>query len=166
MLALVGVERGEEGVLGVALCAPGVSEVLFAGRGEGDEVAAAVGGVALARDQAVGFERVQQRDEDARVHAHGLAELALAQAAVVVQQAEDLELPRLEVMGGVRVAQPAHRLVAEQGQQQAGAGAVLFEHARGGGRGVGGSSHGVFGFPETRRSGFVGRNREYSIHNH
>ena len=76
-------------------------------------------------------------------HAHGLAELALAQAAVVMQQAEDLELPRLEVVGGVRVAQPAHRLVAEQGQQQAGAGAVLFEHARGGGRGVGGSSHGV-----------------------
>ena len=84
-------------------------------------MASPIGRVALARDQAVGFERVQQRDEDARVHAHGLAELALAQAGVVVQQAEDLELPRLEVMGGVRVAQPAHRLVAEQGQQQAGA---------------------------------------------
>ena len=32
VLALVGVERGEEGVLGVALCARGVGEVLFAGR--------------------------------------------------------------------------------------------------------------------------------------
>src|SRR4051812_30462159 len=47
-----------------------------------------------------------------------------------MQQPEDLELARLEVVRGVRGAQPAHRLLADQRQQQAGPGAVLVEHAR------------------------------------
>jgi hypothetical protein len=42
--------------------------VLLAGVREGDEVAAAVVGVALAGHQAGGFQRVQQGDEDARRH--------------------------------------------------------------------------------------------------
>jgi hypothetical protein len=36
---------------------------------------------------------------------------------VVVQQSEDLELARLEVVGSVRGAQSAHRLLAEECQQ-------------------------------------------------
>ena len=84
-------------------------------------MAAAVVGVALAGDQAVGFERVQERDEDAGVDAHCLYELALREGAVVVQQAKDLELPGFEVVCGVRGAQAVHRLLPEQRQQQAGA---------------------------------------------
>jgi hypothetical protein len=92
-------------------------------------VAAAVARVALASDEAIGFERVQQRDEDARIDPHDLQELALREAAVVMEQAEDLELSRLETVVGVRRAQPAHRLVAEQRQQKARARAVLVEDA-------------------------------------
>jgi hypothetical protein len=68
LLALVVVERGEQLVLGVLLRAGSAGEVAFAGPCEGDEVAAAVVGVALAGDQSVGFERVQERDEDASRH--------------------------------------------------------------------------------------------------
>jgi hypothetical protein len=42
--------------------------VSLAGGGERDEVAAPVTGIALAGDQPVGFESVEQRDEDAGVH--------------------------------------------------------------------------------------------------
>jgi putative oxidoreductase len=79
----------------------------------------------------VGFKRVEQRHEDAGIDAHSLSELALAHRAVVVQQAEKLELSRLEVVGGVRVSQAAHRHLTEQREQQAGAGPALFENATG-----------------------------------
>jgi len=118
----------------VLLRACGAGELSFAGGCERDEVASTVVGVALAGDQAVGLERVQQGDEDARIHAHQLDELALREAAVVVQQSEDLELPGFEVVCGVRGAQAAHRLLPEQREQQAGARAVLVEDAGGRGR--------------------------------
>ena len=79
---------------------------------------AAVAGVTSAGDESVGFERIEQRDDDARVYAHRVHELALREPAVVVQQPEDLKLPRLEVVRRVRGAQPAHRLLPEQRQQQ------------------------------------------------
>jgi YceI-like domain len=105
-------------------------------------MAAAVGGVALSADESVGFEWVEQRDEHARGHVHGLDEVALGQSAVVVQQSQDLELPRLEVVRGVGGAQAVHRLLPEQRQQQAGTRAVLVKDARrGGGCGVGGCGH-------------------------
>jgi hypothetical protein len=47
---------------------------------------------------------VEQRHEDAGIDIHGLSELALAHRAVVVQQAEKLELSRLEVVDGMGVA--------------------------------------------------------------
>src|SRR4051794_26222599 len=96
-------------------------------------MSATVVGVAVARDQSVGFERVQQRDKDARVDAHRLLELPLWQSPVVVQQSQDLELARLEVVGRVRCPQSTHRLVADEREQEAGAGAVLFEDAGRGG---------------------------------
>src|SRR4051794_28396512 len=105
-------------------------------------MAAAVGGVAFAGYESVGFERVEQGDEHARGHVHRLYEVALGQSAVVVQQSEDLKLPRLEVVGGVSGAQAVHRLLPEQRQQQAWAGAVLVKDARRiGGCGVGGCGH-------------------------
>src|SRR4051794_37524849 len=68
LLTLVVVERGEERVFGFFLRTRGAGELLLAGRGEGDQVAAAIVGVALAGDESVGFERVEQRDEHARDH--------------------------------------------------------------------------------------------------
>src|SRR3954463_8979487 len=62
LLTLVVVERGEERVFGFFLRARGAGELLLAGRGEGDQVAAAVVGVALAADESVGCERVEQCD--------------------------------------------------------------------------------------------------------
>jgi len=81
-------------------------------------VAAAVGGVAPAGDVAARLARVEQGDEDARVHPHRLPQFALTERTLVVEQSEDLELPRLEVVRGVRDAQATHRLVAEQRQHQ------------------------------------------------
>ena len=130
LLALVGVEGGEQLVLGLLLRARGAVERSLAGGRERHQMTAAVGGVALTGDQTVGFQRVEQRHEDARVDVERLHQLALRQATVVVQQPEDLELPRLEVVRGVRRAQPAHRLVPEQRQEQAGPRAVVVEDAR------------------------------------
>ena len=61
------------------------------------------------------------------IDAHSLSELALAHRAVVVQQAEKLELFRLEAVGVVRSVRAAHRLLTEQCEQQASSLAALFE---------------------------------------
>ena len=121
MLSLVVVEAGEELVFGVALGLRGCGQAASPFGGQGDEVAAAIGRVALAGEQAVGLERVQQRDQDARVDLHRLSEFLLAGGTVVVEQPEQLELARGEVDLGVRVAQSAHRVLAEQREQQSGA---------------------------------------------
>jgi hypothetical protein len=52
---------------------------------------------------------------------------------VVVQQTEQLELARLEVVRGVGVAQSTHGVVAEKGQQQPRTGPTLFEETGGAG---------------------------------
>jgi hypothetical protein len=103
LLALVRREAGEEFVFGFALGSGGAVEVLLAGGGEGDDVAAAVGRVAVAGDPPVVFEGVEQLDEHAGGDAHEVAELALGHGAAVVQEAEQVELPRgqiLSVVGG------------------------------------------------------------------
>jgi hypothetical protein len=79
-------------------------------------VAPAILRVALAGDEIFGLERVQQRDEDARVDAHRLHELALCESAVVVQQTEDLELAGLEAVGRVGGTKSAHRFMAYERQ--------------------------------------------------
>jgi hypothetical protein len=48
LLALVVVEPGEQCIFGLALSTGGAGAVPLAGRGESDDVVAAVGGVALA----------------------------------------------------------------------------------------------------------------------
>jgi hypothetical protein len=131
VLALLVVEAGEQCVFSLSLSARGVIEVPPPGRGERDDVAAAVYRVALARDEAVDFERVEQRNEDAGIYAHGLPELALAHRPVIVQKPEQLELSRLKVVGGMRLAQAAHCLLPEQREQKARAGSALFENATG-----------------------------------
>ena len=129
--SLVVVEPREQRVFGLMLSARGAVEVPLPGRGKRDNVTAAVHRVALARDEAVDFERVEQRHEDAGIDAHGLSELALAHRAVVVQKPKKVVLARLEVVGGESIAQAAHCLLAEQGQQQDRAGLELFENATG-----------------------------------
>ena len=98
-------------------------------------MATAVVRVALARDESVGFERVQQRHEDARVDARPLDQLSLREAAVVMQKPQDLKLPRLEAVRGMGSPKTAHRLISQQGEEQAWARAMLFEDADRGGRG-------------------------------
>jgi hypothetical protein len=55
----------------------------------------------------------------------------LARGPVVVEQAEEVELAGAEVVGGVGVTESAHGRLAQQGQQQPGAGSVLLDDAAG-----------------------------------
>src|SRR5689334_24276412 len=57
---LLGGEAGEDGVLGLALSLGGVLQPALALPREADDVAAPVGGVTVALDVAVPFERVEQ----------------------------------------------------------------------------------------------------------
>ena len=131
LLALAVVEAREEFVLGGALGSGGGGQVGGAGRAEGHDMAAAVGGVALAGHVPVGLQRVEQRHQNARVDAHDLAQLLLAHGPVVVEQAEQVELAGAELVGGVGVTQPAHGHLTQQRQQQPGAGSVLLQDAAG-----------------------------------
>ena len=131
LLALALGQAGEELVLGVALCLGRAIELPLPGRGEGYDVAAAVGWVTFACEVAVGFEWVEQRDENAGVDVHEGAELALGDPAAIVQQPEQVELPRREPLGGVGGPQAPHGLLADQREQQSrAAGALLEEPAR------------------------------------
>jgi hypothetical protein len=81
-------EAREDLVFGIALCLRGAIEALLAASGEGYDVTTPVGGVALARDEAVSVERVEQCDEDAWVYVHAPTEVALRERAVVVEESE------------------------------------------------------------------------------
>jgi hypothetical protein len=131
LLALVGVEGGEQLVLGGPLGLGGGGQVRGAGGAEGDDVAAAVGGVALAGHVPVGLQGVEQGHEHARVHPHDLTQLLLAHRPLVVEQAEEVELAGAEVVGGVGVTESAHGRLAQQGQQEPGAGSALLDDAAG-----------------------------------
>ena len=116
LVALVFVETGEQGILGLALGRGGANELPLPRGGQRYEVPAAILGVSVARDQPVGLERVEHRDEDARVGAHRRPELSLAHRAVIVKQPEQVELTGGEVVRGVDVAQSAHRHVPQERQ--------------------------------------------------
>jgi hypothetical protein len=107
----------------------GALEVPPAGGGQGHDVAAAVRRVSLARDQALGFERVEQRHQDAGIDPYGLPKLALSRRPVVVQQPEKVVLAGLEVVGVEGLAQPAHRVLTEEREQYPGARPTLLENA-------------------------------------
>ena len=113
LLALVVVEGGEQLVLGGALGSGSGGEVLAACGAEGDDVAAAVGGVALAGDVPVGLQGVEQGHEHAWVDTHDLAQLLLARGSVVVEQAEEVELAGAELVGGVGSPESAHGRLAQ-----------------------------------------------------
>ena len=113
LLALAMVKAGEELVLGGALGLGGGGQVLAAGGVEGDDVAAAVGGVSLAGDVPVGLQRVEQGHQHARVHPHALTQFLLARRSLVVEQAEQVELAGAEVVGGVGVPESAHGRLAQ-----------------------------------------------------
>jgi hypothetical protein len=131
LLALVGVEGGEQLVLGGVLGLGGGGQVSGAGGAEGDDVAAAVGGVALAGHVPVGLQRVEQGHEHAWVHPHALTQFLLARRSLVVEKAEEVELAGAELVGGVGVPESAHGRLAQQGQQEPGAGPALLDEAAG-----------------------------------
>jgi hypothetical protein len=118
-------QADEQRVLGVALGLGGAVEVPLAGRGEGDEVTAAILGVALAGDEVIGLQRVEHRDQNAGVGPDGLPELGLAHRPVVVEHAEQMKLAGRQMAGGMGIAQSSHRDMAEQSQQQPGTRAPL-----------------------------------------
>ena len=120
-------ETREQLVFGVALCLRRAIELLFASWGEGDVVAAAVGRVAFAREIAGGFKRVEQRDEDARIDVHEGAEAALSHGAAIVQQSEQVELPRRQLVRGMSRPQSLHCVLAQERQQQPLAARTLVE---------------------------------------
>ena len=93
--------------------------------------AAAVGRVALAGDVPVGLQRVEQGHEHARVHPHAVTQFLLARRSLVMEQPQQVELARAEVVGGVGVTESAHGRLAQQGQQQPGAGSALLDDAAG-----------------------------------
>ena len=111
--ALLGIQRGEQRFLGVLLRARRTGEVPFASGGERDQVTATVVGVALPGDESIGLKWIEQRDQNARVYVHRLHELLLRHPTVIVQEPENLELSRLQVVRGMRGTQAAHRLLPE-----------------------------------------------------
>jgi hypothetical protein len=120
-------EAGEQLVFGFALRLCGAFELPFTGSGECDDVPAAVGWVAFAREVAVGFERVEQRHEDAGVDIHERAELALGHRATIVQESEQVELSRRQPVLGVRRPQSPHRLLPQEREEKPLARGALFE---------------------------------------
>ena len=124
---LLGVEGGEEMVLGLALGARRTVELALAGGGQGHHVAAAIARVAPPLDEAAFLQRVEQLDQGTGVDLHLLVQVGLAHGAAVVQQAEQLEAARRELDRGVSGAQPAHRLLPHEGQQETGARSPFFE---------------------------------------
>jgi hypothetical protein len=131
LFPLVVIEAGEELVLGGALGVGGGGQVGGAGGAEGDDVAAAVGRVALAGDVPVGLQGVEQGHEHARVHPHALAQLLLARGPMIVEQTEEVELAGAEVVGGVGIPESAHGRLTQEGQQEPGAGSALLDDAAG-----------------------------------
>jgi putative oxidoreductase len=85
--------------------------------------------IASPGEKTVGFERVEQRNHDARIGLHLLTELLLAHRPAVVEEAKQLELAWRELVPGMRLAQPPHRVLPKQREQKAGARAVLLQQA-------------------------------------
>jgi hypothetical protein len=67
--------------------------------------------------------------ESAAIDVHQRRQLALGDRAAVVEQAEHVELPRREVVLGVRCPQAPHRVLTDEGEQQPFAVGALFDHA-------------------------------------
>jgi hypothetical protein len=97
---------------------------------ETDDVAAAIVPATFTGQEAFLFERVEERDDHARVEAHQRRELPLLKVAPVVQEREQLVLARCDAALVVRRAQSMHGVVAEQCQQKARACAALIEQPR------------------------------------
>src|SRR5215213_70916 len=127
--SLVVIESCEQRILGLALGTRRLVEVPPASGGQGHDVAAPIRRVSLASDETSGFERVEQRYEDAGIDAHRLPELALSRRSVFAQQTKKIVLARLEVVGVEGLAQAAHRVLSEQREQYPGAGPTLLENA-------------------------------------
>ena len=70
---------------------------------------AAVGGVALARDESVGFERVEQRHEHARGHVHDLDESRPKEKRSRPLCASDADVGLLQLPVPVGLTGPARR---------------------------------------------------------
>lgn len=104
LFALLVVKPDEQRILGRALGVCGPREMTPPGLGEGDEVTATVAGVALTRDETVGLQRIEHRHQDAGISPGHLRQLRLARRPVVVQQPEQVKLPRREMLAGMRIA--------------------------------------------------------------
>jgi hypothetical protein len=117
LLALGGGEGGEEFVFGFALGTGGTAEALFAGGGEGDDVAAAVCGVASANDEPVQFEWVEQLHQHAWRDAYECSQLALCRGPVIVQESEQVKLARRQVLRIMGCSQAFHGLLAQKREE-------------------------------------------------
>jgi FMN-dependent NADH-azoreductase len=84
--SLFGTERSEQLVFDAAESLLGEAEFALPHRGELDDVAAAVSGVAAARDQPTLFEFVQEADDVARVEMKRLRQALLARRSLLVKQ--------------------------------------------------------------------------------
>ena len=120
-------QAGEEFVFDVALCLRGKFELSLTGFGKGDDVSAPIGRVSIAREVTGGFERVEQRDQDARVNVHSRPEFALGHPSAIVQQTEKVELSRRELVLRVSGPQSPHRVLAEERERQPLARGPLFQ---------------------------------------
>src|SRR5579871_6005763 len=94
--ALLGVQRCEELVLEPAHDHAQARELVRAGRGDRDHVAAAILRVALAGDQLARLEAVEQRDEAARVERHRVGDRRLRDARALAEDREDAVVVELE----------------------------------------------------------------------
>jgi len=127
VLAILGRQSREEGVLRIAKGLVGLGQSTPARGRDRDHVPASVLGVSIAFDQPPVFERVEQGDEDAVIDPHQGRQLALADRAAVGQEVEDAELARLELVLGERLADMAREALAEDREQETGPGTGAVE---------------------------------------
>ncbi len=113
--ALLRIERLQDVVLDRFLCALGQAQRLGAGGSELHEMAAAIAGVAQARDIAELLDLVEQQHDVVGVHAEGLGELVLGAGVVVAHVAERDEMAQLHSQQLVAAA-PVD-LLGQAGQQ-------------------------------------------------
>jgi hypothetical protein len=129
LLALTIVQANEQRILSTTLVLRGTPETLLTGGGDPHPMTTAICGIPLSRDQTIGLQWIEHGHQDARIGPHCLPQIRLTHRSMIVQQAKQVELTRRQMTCCVRIPQPAHRDMPQQGQQQPGTRASLGKHA-------------------------------------
>ena len=131
LIALLRGQGCEELVLSIAKGLISLSKAARASWRNGHHVSATVVCVALAPDQPLVLERIQQVHEDAVVDPHEFSQLALADGTPVVEQIQNPQLARLQAVSRQDFPDMARELLTEHGESEPGPGVSVAEDLAG-----------------------------------